>query len=672
VQRTQKTTFYGRNVSSYVLTQKFLIASISKQTYVCPTKHQVMAKKKQPAAPTPVSKTTSANAQITTNTTPWLLIVAVCLLITGATWWAYRAAPANDFVDWDDPTYVVENPLFTPVTPATDDQITKVIVSNNYHPITMWSLYRQVKSHGIKAGPMIQTNIWLHIGTALLVFWFFGWLTRGQWWVAAAVALLFGVHPMHVESVAWVSERKDVLYGLFGMGSMIAWLAYVRTTSWGMWALALGLFTLSCLSKGMAVIFPILFLLTDYWEERSLRSGRVWLEKVPFFAISMLFGLIALSVQQGGDFHGWFTRLEVEQSFSTGISFGSKLQYAGYALGQYLIQWIAPLRIAAMHPYPDDINAIQWPYVSGVLVLLAYFGAILWAMTGKSTWISQHRKPVVFALVWGLVSLALVLQFVSVGSAVMADRYTYLPYIGWTFGLVYVVVEISGDRWRGLFWGVLALAAAAYAYMTTREVPVWKDSVALWTRVLEQYPNYSRAYSSRGTAWGKERKDFARAKTDFEAAIRLDPNAHKAYEGLGIMAGMQNDHATALTYFEKCVQISPDDHNYYFNRALAYLQTNQPQRAVPDLQKATQLNSGKAGFYFNYELEALTKSSQWTTLLQRADAQPQLLSANGWSLKAQAHLMLQQIEPAKTAIGKALSMEPNNALAKQVQQRIGG
>ncbi|MCC7246453.1 MAG: tetratricopeptide repeat protein, partial [Saprospiraceae bacterium] len=514
------------------------------------------------------------NQTETSATQPWALILGLSVLIAVMTWLSYSGARDNNFVNWDDPTYVSENPLFTPLTPANAERVTEVIISNNFHPITMWSLMKNVQASGLKAGPIIQANILIHIFGSLFVFMFIGMLSRGKWLVAGTVALIFAVHPMHVESVAWVSERKDVLYVMFGMASMVTWLLYSRNSNWGWYALTLGLFTLACLSKAMAVIFPLLYLLADYWDDKDIKSPKIWLDKIPFFALSLLFGLIAMNVQKGGNFHGWFDNIEIKNAVTSANQLGlfDKIQFAGYGLGQYMLGFFAPLDLVTFHPYPPGLKADAWPYVIGFVVLAAYIAATIWAFL-------KCRKGLAFGLAWGFFSLMLVLQFIAVGSAIMADRYTYLPFVGWAFALCIALFQWAWESKKWMVFAVLFLINAGFAWLTARQVETWQDSIVLWSKVIERYPNDGSAYTKRGTSWGKERNDLKAARADFEKAIALNPGEAQGYEGLGIIAGMQNDHKTALEMFTKCIEISPDYFNYYFNRGLAYLQNQQPDRA---------------------------------------------------------------------------------------------
>src|SRR5438132_6301020 len=175
---------------------------------------------------------------------------------------------------------------------------------NNYHPLTMLSLAWNV-SAPLSPRPFLATNVALHALDTLLVFWLAFLLGGGHIAVAAITALLFGIHPMHVESVAWVSERKDVLYAFFFLAAAIAYWLHLGGGSRRLLPLAFALFVLACLSKGMAVVFPLVMVLLDVWKRRPPLAWRAVLEKLPFVAVALLFGAIALDVQAGGDFHGW-------------------------------------------------------------------------------------------------------------------------------------------------------------------------------------------------------------------------------------------------------------------------------------------------------------------------------------------------------------------------------
>jgi protein O-mannosyl-transferase len=590
---------------------------------------------------------------------PWVFAIAIVLL----TVFAYRTAPDNQFVSWDDPVYVKENVLLTNPTPENAARIWKVTVSNNYHPLTMWSLLKNVQMSGLKAGPIITTNIFLHIAAALVLLMFLGQLTRGRWMVAGFTALLFAVHPMHVESVAWVSERKDVLYVFFGLWALLHYLYYSRGGGALHWGLTLVLFVLACLSKAMAVVFPVLMLLVDYWEGRSLRSARVWLEKAPFFAISLFFGLVAMDVQKGGTFHGWFPLLTYQNAFTTAFSLGQKIQFAGYGLMQYCIKLFVPVNLCTYYPYPIGGGPSAAAVMTGTPFLLAYFGVLGWLF-----W--RGHKAWAFGLAWCLIAVSTVLQVIAVGAVIMADRYTYLAHIGLLFALFY-----SLDAWatkRSLSpwatWGLPAAFSLMCCFLTARQADTWQNSITLWSRVIDLYPNAGSPYNKRGSAWGKEHNDLEKAKSDFENAIRLLPNDAFGYEGLGIIAGMQNDHARALSMFSKCIELEPDEHNFYFNRGIAYISNKNPVSAVPDFEKSMALHPAGYDQQIEPYLNALYDSGAFEKVRSVAsDAiKKQKALPRAYLLRAFAAYQMKDNAAALPDAQQAALLNPDNAALKQL------
>lgn len=596
------------------------------------------------------------------------LIPAFLVLIAAATWWSYSGAFDNKFVSWDDQVYVSENPLLLKPTPQNGAKLWDVVISNNYHPITMWSLFQNVKSGGMNAGPIIKTNVFLHILNSFLVLFFCAALTRGRWWVAGLAGLLFALHPMHVESVAWVSERKDVLYVFFGLLSCLTYLQYLRKgTNLGWLALTLGLFALSCLSKAMAVVFPLIYLLLDYWEGRGWSSLRVWLEKTPFFALSLLFGLIAMDIQKGGNFHGWFGSMEIRNAIASQSIFEpfDRLKFAGYGFSQYLFRLVAPNSLCTYYPYPSQVTKNDFQYLFGALFFVGYLGVMVWAYL-------RNWRLLFFSMAWGLVTSLLVLQFLSVGTVIMADRYSYLPHVGWMFGLLVFLYDRAGTKWQHTLSGILVFFCGVMAFMTTKQVETWQDSISLWSRVVALYPNDAAAYSKRGNAWGKEHGDLAKAQEDFEIAMKIDPKDSYAFEGMGIISGMQGNHARALEMFTRCIEIQPNYHNFYYNRGLAYLQNKRMAEAITDFEKALALNAAKRDEYLPAYLDALLQVGQGdkARALATEAIAGGLRSAPVYLVRAQVAYQAGDLAAAKADLAEALRIEPNNAFAKQLGERL--
>ena len=335
--------------------------------------------------------------------------------VAAVTFTAYTGAFDHAFLSWDDPDYVEENSLVQ--RHDTPGLLTSVI-SNNYHPLTMISLAWNA-SQPLSPKPFIVTNVALHTLNTGLVFWLALLLSGRRILVASVAALLFGIHPMHVESVAWISERKDVLYCFFFLSACVTYWRYLERRGWP-WLLAtFALFVLSCLSKGMAVVFPVVMMLLDAWKRRPVFEAKSLIEKVPFFAVALLFGLIAMNVQAGGDFHGAFTRVDKGLkglADTMSVSPLQRLTLPAYGYFMYVWKLFVPVDLCGFYPYPSPSEA------GGIVFLLSPL--FLLGTVALAIWDFRRTRLLTFGIGWYLVTIAPVLQWVPVGEAIMADRYS--------------------------------------------------------------------------------------------------------------------------------------------------------------------------------------------------------------------------------------------------------
>jgi protein O-mannosyl-transferase len=626
-----------------------------------------MAKKKTNTSTNSQVSTTSEVIDSASKSKLFSISNIVLLALTiGLSLFIYSNVKNHKYVNWDDQVYITENPL---LLDKNHTGLWSSVVSNNYHPITMKSLAMQYKSNDTKASTFIYFNVFLHILNSLLVFFLFNALSRGKPMIAGITALLFAIHPMHVESVVWVSERKDVLYVFFGLISTIAYLLFSQSSKKSWWVISFFAFALACGSKAMAVVFPLLFVLVDYINDKPILQLKTHINKLPFFILAFLTGLIALNVQSGGNFHGWLIGQEVTNSLGTAeaFSFLDKVKYAGFGLGQYFIKLFFPYQMAAYHPYPTDGSGV---YFAGFGMLLAYLGITVWA------YMSQ-RKLMFFGLAWMFISLLLVLQFISVGSALMADRYSYLPYAGITFALLMMLFEKvdSNKNYKNIVLGLIGIYALFLTFSAKSQVGIWQDSISLWDNVIKYYPNDAKSYTLRGTSWGKERNDLGKARADFEKAIKLNDKSADAYEGLGIVAGLQNDHSTAMQMLEKCHALNPQNGNFAFNLGVAYLKNKRATEAIPLIEKAMQLNARKKNEYIINYIQALTEIQAKAVQARAAINDAKQMGINNESISlcsAQLYLNEKNNPQAIIALKEALTFNPNNAGAKQMLEQLVG
>lgn len=381
---------------------------------------------------------------------------------------------SKEFTNWDDQSYVTKQEGITSV--SADSLLawfdTDKIVASNYHPITMISLAANYAMSGTNMSSYIATNVGLHIANSLLVFWLFILLFPERRLVPLFAGLWFCIHPMHVESVAWISERKDVLYGFFFLISAITYYRYKQTNSITMLAASFAAFVASCLSKAMAVPLPLVLLAADYYHSGRI-SKRDIASKIPFFIVSLIIGLITVSAQSGAG------AIADKQYYS----FVNNTLFAFRGLLTYMAKLFVPTNLSAFYPIPwstsDPMDA--WYKMGPVLVALVALALFL--VQRKRP---EFRRVFVLGSVLFVSMLVLVLQFVSVGSAVLAERYTYLPYIG-LFVILFGSLDLVRENLQRVLWGVLGAVSLWFVLLTVQQVGVWKNSGTLWTQVIDKH-----------------------------------------------------------------------------------------------------------------------------------------------------------------------------------------
>ncbi|MFN0035573.1 MAG: hypothetical protein ACKVUS_10930 [Saprospiraceae bacterium] len=572
--------------------------SKKKSPLPAPASQTVAGKKVSTGKPAP--KTTRPDA---ISGEPWYvknwfwLSLAVLLVAVLA---AFGGAFDHEFVSWDDHVYVYENPQILNPTAASFKAFGSQVVSLNYHPLTMWSLWGNAAMFGAGAKSFVVTNVLLHWLNAGLLCWLV-WLLTGRQFrsVALLTALLFAIHPLRAESVVWVSERKDVLYVFFFLAGCISYWRYLETQrSTKLW-LALGLMLLACLSKGVAVVFPLVCLLLDYWHGRRLEA-KVFLEKIPLFALSLLFGLIALDVQHGGDFHGLLSLTgEKTKALSTVFGLDQKLLFAGYGYLMYFVKTFVPLDLCTFYPYPTEVQLRGGIYIGGAVFMLATIALAVWSM--------RRTKILAFGFGWVFATVVLVLQFVSVGVVIMADRYFYLPSAGVFFMLTYAAevyfLKNKPAAWRKIWWAILGAFALWCLWLSRAQTKTWQNSETLWQQVLRYYPAEDQALESLANWYGKVNR-VPEAEQMLERAVQdgcTRPNVFSALANcIAIKANAaKNPEAQqalrdrAFSLYAQSIALNPNNADTYFNRAFTAL-TIYPERAVADLDTAAMLAPQKA------------------------------------------------------------------------------
>lgn len=542
--------------------------------------------------PTKITNSTTSNPPKSGLNMPIWWAIGAVLLIFIVSRIAYNGALDHSFVDWDDQLYVTENPMVLQHGKPGTPPVWSTPIALNYHPLTMESLIWNAKNAVVKnglpeAGSFIATNINIHALNGMLVFLFVWLLTQGNLFVSLFTGLIFALHPMHVESVAWVSERKDVLYVFFFLIASCAYLRYLDTRKYIWFFAALAFFLLSCLSKAMAVSLVPVLLLLDWWRERPLRQAGVWIEKLPFVAIALFFGLMAIDIQGGGNFHGFLSGIEGVKT-ATGandkFSLMDRFMLSSYGMVQYIIKFFVPLNLSPFYPYPEEfINKTALPTIYPVS--FAAFTVLL----GATIWSKAKTKVFLFGLGFYFFTVALVSQFFAVGLVVMADRYTYLPYIGLSLVVLLGIAHfIKGNKSMQMAaYGLLSVCSVWMLIQTQKQVEIWKNTESLWLSATEQFPREGQILANLGNHYGKTGQ-LEKAAVCFEKAIQQNIRNASVYEGLGNVYGSRGEHQKAADMFAAAIGIDPKKGNFYFNRGTAYLSID-PSKSIPDFTKAMEL-----------------------------------------------------------------------------------
>ncbi len=529
-------------------------------------------------------------------------IAAISILAVLAFTYVIMSPVTNaQFTNYDDQGYVKDNKAIRQIDDShfitkEDESWKPTYVMGNYHPITMLSYAINYRFYELDPKAYHQTNLLLHLLNTLLVFLFIQ-LLSGSFITAIITALLFGIHPMHLESVAWISERKDLLYVLFGLLSLILYTIYVRSSSMARRSLLIIgtfiTFTLSLFSKGLAVTIPLIFIIIDYFLTRLdhvsplKRIFKLVQYKILFFIVSLVFGIIAILAQQSSE------SIDVISGYNPIDHF----VLACYSLIIYVVKMLIPYDLSVFYGYPLK---------SGNFLPLVYYlfpAVVIACMYGIYKYF-RDDKYIIFGSLFFITTIVLVLQFLPVGFAMMADRYTYLPYLGLFFiiGKIYSSVFARDTQFaKRVFLAatiVMIIAVGFYAGQTFKRTAVWKNSFSLWNDVISNHPNAHMAYNGRGDYY-KQKGKYKEALADFTTAIGLYPNYTKGYNNRGNIYGTLGQYDEALEDFEKAIAIDPDYYYSYYNRGVVYLYKKIYHLAVADFNKVLEYNPNHAETYNN-------------------------------------------------------------------------
>ncbi len=562
---------------------------------------------------------------------------AICIALALAVGALYAQTASFAFISMDDLNFLVQRPIVAGGLSWPGVSWAFTTVQPNWHPLTWLSHMADFSLFGMDAGRHHLVSAGLHALNAALCFLALRALT-GALWPSALVAALFALHPLRVESVAWMAERKDVLSGTFWMLTLLAYAGYARRPSGGRYALVAAAFTAGLLSKTMLVSLPLVLLLLDAWPLRRWRgigghaTAKVLLvEKLPLLGITSLAALLTVYTQQS---------VQGVKSL-TAVPLDIRLLNAPIAAATYLRQTLWPSGLAAMYPHPALIGttaAALLPAALGATLLLAAIAAVAWRQ--------RHARPyLLVGWLWYLIALLPVVGLLQVGMQAHADRYTYLPMLGVYVMAAWSLRDLVAARpsLRLPATAAALLALAGFAAVTWRQIATWRDSQTVYERMLAVTVDNYYAHQVLGALLlARGERDAARQHLD--AALAIRPQESFAHTQVGVLREAEGDrdgaaaayetalgfnevaylprarlaslrfkqarYADAVPHMQRVLEMTPDDVETRLNLGTALLQLGRDEDAAVQLTRVTELAPASAPAHNNLGV-ALAKLNRW-------------------------------------------------------------
>jgi tetratricopeptide (TPR) repeat protein len=552
-----------------------------------------------------------------------------------------------DFVNYDDDLYVYENQIV--LKGLTLEGVAWAVAYGeigHWHPLTWVSHMLDCQLFGRWAGGHHLTSVVLHAMAAVLLFLLFFQMT-GAVWRSAFVAAVWAIHPLRAESVAWISERKDVLGAVFFMLTLGAYIRYLRRPSTPRNVLMVVVFALGLLSKNMLVTFPCLLLLLDYWPFGRLnqRSQFPLLleEKIPLFILSALSCII--------------TFLAPEKVAATQhLSLSLRLQNALISCCIYLRQTVWPTGLVAYYPNPS--HSFSFPNVTGSLALLCL-------LTGAAIALRKRHPSLLIGWLWFMGMLIPVIGLVQISNYAHADRYTYLPQIGLILGGTWTLADCTGE-WRQRRMALISVGAVVpivFLVLACKQTSYWRDSETLWMHTLQCIPDNPLAHNNLGFALLNQGRT-EEAITQYHEALQINPAYAEARNNLGIALLNQGRTEEAVVQWHEALQINPANAEAHCNLGIALNQQGRMDEAITHYGEALRINPDLAAVHYNLGIALFQQLRIEEAIVQWREA----LRINPAYADAHCNLgiaLFQQgrIDEAVAQYGEALRINPAHASA---------
>jgi tetratricopeptide (TPR) repeat protein len=588
-----------------------------------------------------------------------MIVYIVLIVVTLAVFWQVNQ---HDFINLDDNVYVTENSnIQSGITLDGLRWAFSTTYAEFWHPLTWLSLMLDYQLFGLNAGGYHLTNLILHIMSALLLFWLFNRMT-GSIWRSAFVAALFALHPLHVESVAWIAERKDVLSAFFWMLTLCLYVYYTEKPVIKRYLLVLLCFVCGLMSKTMVVTLPIVMILLDYWpldrlgsqkkgnispsHDQKLPGTKImgiipsWQlrEKIPFFIFSAFFSIITLYAQYNPS----------AQRFSL----GSRIANAPVSFVAYLGKTFWPQDLTVLYPFSDQLPV--WQILGAALLIIVISIAVIAAV---------KRFPYLFVgWLWYAITLLPVIGIVQIGGGhSMADRYTYIPLIGIFIMLVWGIPSLikSENMRRKIVFPAGIAVLGILTVLTWQQCGYWQNSIKLFNHALRITKNNYFAHSAFGLALFDEGK-IEEAIEHYNKALSITPDYAGVYSNRGNAYAKLGQYQRAINDYNETIRLKPDYSPVYINRGIAYAKLGQYQQAIADYNETIRLKPDYVEAY-NGKGNAYTKLGRYQLAIEEYNKAIRLNHRyiKAYNNRGVAYAELGQQQRAIADYNEAISLKPD-------------
>ncbi len=516
----------------------------------------------------------------------WLFLLGVAIL----TIFCFYPSFTADFVNWDDGVNVYDNKYIKDLTWENIKAIFSTNVIGNYNPLPIVTFAIENNFFGNKTVSLVNdmplanvmhiTNVMLHLVT---IYWVYRICLKLEFasFVTMVVTILFAIHPMRVESVAWITERKDVLFGVFYFASLYYYIKSITTTKHSNINLIICfvLFVFSLFSKIQAVSLPLSMLAIDYYLHRPFKWNLL-LQKIPFFLASLAVGIIGVMILSSKD---------VIDGGSAHFNFFQRIFVASYSYIVYVVKCLYPYIMSGLYPYPISLDSFHYLSIIPVLGTIA----LLW-YSWKKGW-----NHVIFGVVFFLVNFVFVSQIVGAGQGYLADRFTYVGYFGFFYLIAQLLYNFKNDRPNMAMMVHIALGAylVLFTYMTYAQTQTWKNSETLWTQALKYEGNTDLPYGNRGNYY-REQKMYDKAMADYNKALQLKMTA-PILNSRGKLYFDNEKTIDAINDYTQSIALDPKLGEVWVNRGAAYGKLGKLDSALVNLNEGVKLDPANKNGYKN-------------------------------------------------------------------------